>query len=288
MRAIVISILKILGFFAIWAAGIGAAIFAILKYGGPAWDREVTLRFAAEAGGLAAVVAALFIMARLIDRRPASTLGLPLARAPGGIVLGTVIGAVLLALPVGILTAMGYARLASEFSGFDPALLGWLVAIALLNCAQQELLVRSYPFQEIWAKYSAAAAVIVTTVLFVALHAQAVTQGTNGLLAAANVALASIMLGIAYLRTGALWAPIGIHFGWNALQGPVLGIDVTGAKLGGDWHVFAFDGPALWTGGDMGLEGGLAGLAGPLLGIVIVMLLPRGQISRAGNQASET
>ena len=58
------------------------------------------------------------------------------------------------------------------------------------------------------------------------------------------MARASIMLGIAYLRSGALWLPIGIHFGWNALQGPVLGISVTGMDLGHSWHAFAIDGPA--------------------------------------------
>jgi membrane protease YdiL (CAAX protease family) len=117
--------------------------------------------------------------------------------------------------------------------------------------------------------------VIVSTIIFVALHAGMVIKGTAGLLAGADVAAASIMLGLAYLRTGALWLPIGIHFGWNAFQGPVLGVNVTGMDLGGHWHAFAVDGPALWTGGDMGVEGGLAGLAGPLLGILVVLRWPK-------------
>lgn len=275
MRTILISIAKIVGFFAIWAAGIGATIWAAVTYGGEHWDRDIAWKFAVEAGGLAAVVIALLIVALAVDRRPASTLGLPPRRAIGGIVTGTIIGVLLFAVSVGMLVAMGYARYAPDFTTFDPTLLGWLLVIALFNCAHQEFLVRSYPFQELWAKYSGAVALLVTTVIFVALHTQAIMQGTNGLIAGADVALASIMLGLAYLRTGALWVPIGIHTGWNAFQGPVLGISVTGTGSGVPWHAFTFNGPELWTGGSMGVEGGLAGLAGPLLGILIVMLLPK-------------
>lgn len=152
----------------------------------------------------------------------------------------------------------------------------WMaLLLVFVNVIDQELIVRSYIFQEIWKKYSGAAAVTVSTVVFVALHTGAILKGTAGLLAGANVALASVLLGLAYLRSKALWLPIGIHYGWDAFQGPVLGINVTGMDLGAHWHVFAVDGPALWTGGAMGVEGGLAGLAGPLLGIAVVLALYR-------------
>jgi hypothetical protein len=75
------------------------------------------------------------------------------------------------------------------------------------------------------------------------------------------------------VRTGALWLPIGIHLGWNALQGPVLGINVTGADIGlGHWSVFTFPGDPLLTGGAMGIEGGLIGLIGPALGLAAVAM----------------
>jgi len=85
----------------------------------------------------------------------------------------------------------------------------------------------------------------------------------------------------AWGRTHARWLPIGIHLGWNALQGPVLGINVTGADIGlGYWRVFAFSGDPLITGGELGVEGGLAGLVGPLLGLGLVALLIRRKPSR--------
>ena len=275
MRGIGISILKILVFFGIWAGLVAGVTFGMIGLAGADFSKNVNWQALLEAGALAAVLIALLVMALGVDRRPVSTLGLPARRAIPEMILGTVIGVVIFCASMGILAGMGYAHYAPDFSRFDPAMLGWLLLIALLNCADQELIVRSYLFQEVWAKYSATAAVVVSTIVFVALHAGAIMQGTNGLIAGADVALASILLGIAYVRSAALWLPIGIHFGWNAFQGPVLGINVTGTDLGGHWHAFALDGPALWTGGAMGVEGGLAGLAGPLLGILIVLVWPR-------------
>jgi len=275
MRRVLISTGKILAFFALWAACVAGAIWIAIQLYGAKFDATVEGRAGSEALLLLAVAIPLLIMALGVDRRPISTLGFPARGAFSGLVFGTVAGIAIFAASVGILMAMGYAHYAPDFSQFDPAILSWLLVATLLNCADQELLVRSYLFQEIWAKYSGAAAIVVSTIVFVGLHAGAIMQGTNGIIAGCDVALASIMLGLAYLRSGALWLPIGLHFGWNAFQVPVLGISVTGTDLGHQWHAFAFDGPALWTGGTMGVEGGLAGLAGPLLGILIVLALPR-------------
>jgi hypothetical protein len=44
-----------------------------------------------------------------------------------------------------------------------------------------------------------------------------------------------------------LWLPIGIHFAWNSLLGPVLGLTVSGTdQLGVGWRVFQVEGPALF------------------------------------------
>jgi membrane protease YdiL (CAAX protease family) len=108
------------------------------------------------------------------------------------------------------------------------------------------------------------------------MHAAPISRGEAGLVAGINILIASVMMGSAYVRTGALWLPIGIHLGWNALQGPVLGINVTGNEIGfGYWRVFEFSGDPLWTGGSMGVEGGLAGLIGPILGLAFVAMFVR-------------
>lgn len=75
-----------------------------------------------------------------------------------------------------------------------------------------------------------------------------------GILSTVTVALlAGGVLGAAYMATRTLWAPSGIHFAVNLLQGTVLGLPVSGKESHG---LFASEvtGPPLLTVGAFGLE----------------------------------
>lgn len=271
MRRLAVSIGKILLFLALWAGLIAAITMTAVQRGGEGWFADLRWRYLMEAGGAAGVFVALLVMAFLIDKRGWNTIGLPLWRAPAGLIAGALIGALIFMIPLAILTAMGAASYSPDLSSFSANALAAGLGFTILNVIHQELLVRSYMFQELWSKYGALAATIATSVFFVALHAAPILSGPLGSLVGLNILLASLLLSLAYVRTRALWLPIGIHFGWNGLQGPVLQINVTGADIAlGDWRFFTFHGPELWTGGALGVEGGLAGLAGPLVGIALV------------------
>ncbi len=91
--------------------------------------------------------------------------------------------------------------------------------------------------------------------LFAGIHAGAF-QGAW--LPAVNVFSAGVLFCLAYGVSGNLWFPVSIHFAWNLLLGPVLGLTVSGTgELGLGWSVFSVDGPELFTGGAFGVEGGL-------------------------------
>jgi membrane protease YdiL (CAAX protease family) len=275
MRGVLISVAKIFGFLAIWAALLAGVVMSAVLIGGDDWFSDLGWRFVVEIGGTLAVLAALVIMAFAIDKRGADTLGFNAKRLID-LVTGTLLGAVIFAAPLVVLLGLGAARIEPDFSAFSATALGLAVVLCFFNVVTQEVLVRSYIFQELWKKYGAAIAIGVTTLIFVGLHAAPISQGTLGLIAGANILVASVMLGLAYVRTNALWLPIGIHLGWNTLQGPVLGINVTGNDIGlGTWNVFVFSGDQLLAGGAMGVEGGVAGLVGPVLGLVAVALIWR-------------
>jgi|CXWL01.1.fsa_nt_gi membrane protease YdiL (CAAX protease family) len=285
MKRVGISAVKIIAFLGVWALLIAAATMSAVGLGGEAWFQDIRLRFSLEISGALATFAALLFMARAVDKRGLETLGFNAARLLD-LLTGTLLGAAIFAVPLALLVASGAARFAPDLGAFSATALILALTICFFNVVTQELLVRSYIFQELWAKYGAAWAIGVTTALFVALHAAPILQGgTQGLIAGANILLASVMLGLAYVRTNALWLPIGIHLGWNGLQGPILGISVTGTDIGlGGWSVFTFPGDALLTGGAFGVEGGLFGLIGPALGIVAVALSRRA----AANFQAET
>ncbi len=99
------------------------------------------------------------------------------------------------------------------------------------NSVAQELLFRGYMLQTIEAHSNRALAVAVSAVLFMAAHGGALLAA--GIIPAANLLVAGILLGIAFTVARNLWLPIGLHFGWNFLQGPGLGLPVSGQDIHG-------------------------------------------------------
>ena len=274
VRTIGVSIAKVAAFLGVCTALMAAATLGVVALGGRDFFFITPYRVALEVLLTMAVLGALIVLARFVDKRPLSTIGFTPNRL-FDLLTGTVLGAAIFAAPLALLVAMGAARFEPDLGGFTAQALAIGIFVCFFNVVTQETLVRSYIFQELWAKYGAWIATIVTTAIFLLLHAGPISRGTQGLVAGANILLASLLLSLAYVRTGSLWLPIGIHLGWNGLQGPVLNINVTGNDLAfGHWSVFSFlPQNALLTGGEMGVEGGLVGLIGPAAGIAIVALL---------------
>ncbi len=124
----------------------------------------------------------------------------------------------------------------------------------LFNTVHQEVLVHGYAQQMVRDKFGSAASVVVSSLLLVALH-WTLFQ-VDSLLLLTNLFAAGVLLGAAFLLSRNLWLPIGIHFGWNYLQGPILGLPVTGVDL---WtsDLFFVTGSDFLTGGTFGIEGGI-------------------------------
>jgi membrane protease YdiL (CAAX protease family) len=80
-----------------------------------------------------------------------------------------------------------------------------------------------------------------------------------GILPLVNLFAAGLMLGINYIYTQNLWFGIFLHFGWNFLQGPILGYPVSGISVSSIVQQSA-TGPSFITGGSFGFEGSAIGL----------------------------
>jgi uncharacterized protein len=96
--------------------------------------------------------------------------------------------------------------------------------------------------------------------------------GTIKILASMNIFIASLLFGMAYIKTKKLAMPIGLHLMANVAQGPFLGFGVSGER---EVSLFtpAFDSsPAWFTGGVFGLEASIPGL--------IVLLVLTGLVYR--------
>lgn len=161
--------------------------------------------------------------------------------------------------------------------GLDPAR-GWaalahgawfFVWVALL----EELLFRGFVFQRLVDGAGVTLAQLLMAVLFAVAHwGNPGMEGTTEIWATIDTILGGLLLGFAYLRTGSLALPIGIHFGWNWVQGSFLGFDVSGLHQAGWLLPHLLDKPQWLTGGAFGPE---ASVFAVIVDAIAVLLLWR-------------
>jgi membrane protease YdiL (CAAX protease family) len=97
-------------------------------------------------------------------------------------------------------------------------------------------------------------------------------------------ALGGLMYGIAFAGGRNLWLPIGMHFGWNVVQGAVLGFPMSGSVYP-SLITLQGTGPDLLTGGAYGPEGGLIGMGFRFVIIAMVLGYLYLRAGRRGNVA---
>ena len=158
-------------------------------------------------------------------------------------------------------------------SGFPWSDLWIVFAPAALH---EEVLFRGYLFQRIrvWNRGVAFAA---SSVVFAALHA-----GNRGVdvIAFVNLALAGVLLCLAYERYGRLWFPFGLHLGWNVVSGPVFGYAVSGFEAPRSVLRFVGAAPAWLSGGDFGIEGGVMATLVEVIGITVLFVSREKRLER--------
>lgn len=128
---------------------------------------------------------------------------------------------------------------------------GELVAVFVPAAVHEELAFRGYLFQKLLG-YRRVSAYIFSALLFAAVHG-----GNRNVswLALTNIALAGVMLGLAYELGRRLWFPIALHLVWNLASGPILGYEVSGNVSAMTLFRTTGSGPMTLTGGGFGLEG---------------------------------
>lgn len=213
----------------------------------------------------ALVVLAASLICQALRRRPiAELLGALDWRWPQQALLGVGAGALLMAAPALLLAAGGAVtwRLNANWAEAIAPALGVLAAAAVT----EELLFRGFLFQRLIDGAGVLIAQLLIAALFVLIHSDALKElGPLSYLAGANIFLASIMFGLAYLRTRSLALPSGLHFAANAMQGPLLGFGVSGNAEPSVLSVQLGGAPDWATGGSFGLEASVPGFVCVLL-----------------------
>jgi hypothetical protein len=125
--------------------------------------------------------------------------------------------------------------------------------ILLLGAAGEEMLFRGYAFQLLLRSTSPYATILPVSVLFGLAHGGNQNASVGGVM---NTVLWGVLLGWAYYRTGALWLPIGLHWGWNFTL-PLFGENLSGFTMGVTGHTLHWSIGDFWSGGAYGPEGGI-------------------------------
>ena len=165
----------------------------------------------------------------------------------------------LMFVPALILWIFGWVHWQWNPAGFS-TFLTTVLLFATVALAE-ELLFRGFMFQRLIAGLGQLPAQLIMAAYFLLTHLN--NPGMTGdvkVLASINIFIASLVFGLAFIRTKSLAMPLGLHFMVNLMQGGVLGFGVSGTKQSGLLRT-VFGGTPQWlTGGQFGLEASIFGL----------------------------
>lgn len=145
-----------------------------------------------------------------------------------------------------------------KVDAFQPDWTYLLVALLhfLVVAIAEEVLFRGVLFRMVDEKFGLWVALAVSAFLFGLAH---LPQG-DWLSTIAIAMEAGVMLGLAYKYSGNLWFPIGIHWAWNFMEGPVFGTEVSGTPARTAFLKSHMEGPDILSGGSFGPEASLVTL----------------------------
>jgi uncharacterized protein len=161
-------------------------------------------------------------------------------------------GAGLFVIVIPIVFRVADLRRSTE-SRFDWPSVLFVSIVLLFGAVGEEMLFRGYGFQVLVKAIGPFATILPTAVLFGLAHTQNLHFTWIALL---NTILWGIVLGFAFVVSGDLWLPIGLHFAWNWVL-PLLGANLSGFTMGVTGLSLHWNIGELWSGGEYGPEGGL-------------------------------
>ena len=219
-------------------------------------------------GILLTTVAGYWAFVHWHEKRVATELHL----RPIHLLLGGASGAVMVALPMAVLFALGVYKQVL-FRGASPALLG-VAALIGIAAILEELVYRCLLFRLLERAWGTKVALVVQAVVFALQHLENVEQGgiSDVVTMLVSVTLVGLLWAGVFVLARNLWVAAANHAAWNFT------ILLSGLPLSGieDWRKLAplesrFAGPDWLTGGMFGPESSLLVIASTT--VVVVLLL---------------
>lgn len=197
----------------------------------------------------------------------------PFKRAGRGFGFGLLLGAAPALFALGLSTLVGEARFVPDEGDLAAyATRVGLTALVLAPAAlMEELMFRGVPQVVLARAFGRLPAILALSTTFALAH----VFNPNGTpLGLVNIALAGVLLGLAFYTPGGLWTAWGAHLGWNAMLA-ALDAPVSGHPFAIPMIDYLPGEPAWLTGGSFGPEGGF--LASIAIGLASFAAWRRGE-----------
>ncbi|HLY59762.1 MAG TPA: type II CAAX endopeptidase family protein [Terriglobia bacterium] len=204
---------------------------------------------------LLALLAIFKLLTAAFENKPLASIGLAFhCRWKTELGIGLFLGAASILAVAALDAALGLTRFSANPISGRHLLAGAAYSCVLFSIAAagEEITFRGYPFQRLIESVGPAWAVAILSVAFGLMH---LGNPSHTWLSTLNTALIGIPLALAYLRTRALWLPLGIHFAWNFVLGFGLGLPVSGIQFSNTLLRADVHGIVPMTGGNYGPEG---------------------------------
>jgi membrane protease YdiL (CAAX protease family) len=217
---------------------------------------------------LVALLASFTLLTGFFEGKPLSSIGLAFCgRWKSEFAIGVILGAAMILAVAAMEWGLGLARFAWNYNSLGQVFSGaaYYVVLFAVAATNEELAFRGYPFQRLVDAIGPVSAVGVSSLFFGFVH---LGNPSHTWLSTCNTALVGVPLAVAYLRTRALWLPIGLHFGWNFFQSYALGLEVSGIQFSSTLLKPDVHGLVWLTGGSYGPEGGVLAT-----GVIVVATL---------------
>ncbi len=197
---------------------------------------------------LLSVLFATYVVVRRIEKRKFK--GIRLSIDLRSILLGFLIGGMLMIIFTWIAVTMNLITLSFSDISYH---LGFSFGFYLLVSVTEEIVIRGYILNNLREKFKDEYAVIISSLIFSCLH---IFNDDFSWIGFSNIFLSGVLLGFFCIKQNTVSGPVGLHWSWNFIQGPILGFNVSGHIEKGVFEVNPLASNML-TGGTFGAEGSI-------------------------------
>lgn len=193
----------------------------------------------------------MWVVHVLLFKRKESLLGFNKKGALFEFGYGWIMGCLLILVGFIILVAVDQIDIVGTHINW--VLIGGFLLMFLIQSFSEEILFRSYLIPTIENRLGTWAALILSSLGFMALH-----LGNSGIsfIGCLDLTIGGFLMGLLFIKFRNVWAPTGLHVSWNYIQSTILGFEVSGVKTY-SWLSLNEKGNDLLTGGEFGYEGSI-------------------------------